>query len=93
MASVNGNLSESTLKTPVIEIADLVSAKSSSEGALESFLDNKSDALNPVDEEEDDDDDIWSLYEDALDALEGQDMSQGGGSFNSRQPFTTAYRS
>lgn len=83
MAHKNENLHQSPLKTPVIEIVDILSDSSSDE-VVDSLFDREPDASNNVDENASEGDDEWSLYEDTLDALEDQDMLPGGRIFLSK---------
>lgn len=78
MASGNGSLHESSLKVPVIEVIDILSDNSSSDEVVDSLFDREPDASNDIDKNGSEDGDEWSLYEDALDALEDQDMPPGG---------------
>lgn len=78
MASGNGSSHESSLKAPVIEVIDILSDNSLSDGAVDSLFDREPDAPNNLDENGSEDGDEWSLYEDTLDALEDQDMPPGG---------------
>lgn len=78
MACNNANLRESPLKAPAIEIVDLISDNGSSEETLAHCLEHDTRSSRRVEEDESEDDDDWSIYEDALDAMDDQDPSPGG---------------
>ena len=84
----HGKLCESPLKAPAVEVVDLLSSDESAGDELDAN-DSRENAWEdvPEDESANDEDDILSFYEDALDAMDGEDENDSDSGGKKTTPF------